>query len=180
MRGLLVDDLAQPVVRDGDEGVDLLLEQLGVLLGHELAAHALEAERLRDHADRQRAEVLGDLGDDRRGAGAGAAAHAGGDEDHVGVLERLVDLLRVLLGGALTDARVGAGAEAARHLVADADLVRRVALEERLRIGVHADELDAHHLGADHPVDGVAAAATDADDLDEGEVLGVRSERHVG
>ena len=126
------------------------------------------------------AEVLGDLGDDRRRARAGATAHAGGDEDHVGVLERLVDLLRVLLGRALADARVGAGAKAARHLVADADLVRRVALEQRLRIGVHADELDAHHLGADHPVDGVAAAATDPDDLDQCEVLGVGSERHVG
>ena len=131
-------------------------------------------------ADRQGSEVLGDLGDDRCGTRAGATAHAGGDEDHVGVLERLVDLLRVLFGGALSHVRVGAGAQAARHLVADADLVRRVALEERLRVGVHADELDAHHLCADHPVDGVAAAASDADDLDECEVLGVGSKRHVG
>jgi len=72
------------------------------------------------------------------------------------------------------------GTEAARHLVADADLVRRIALEQRLGIGVHADELDAHHLGANHPVDGVAATAADADDLDECEVLGVGAERHVG
>ncbi len=179
-RGLLVDHLAQPVVRDGDQGVDLLLEQLGVLLCHQLATHSLEAEWLGHHADRQGSEVLGDLGDDRCRTRAGATAHAGGDEDHVGVLERLVDLLRVLFGGALSHIRVGAGAQAARHLVADADLVRRVALEERLRVGVHADELDAHHLCADHPVDGVAAAASDADDLDECEVLGIGSKRHVG
>ena len=37
--------------------------------------------------------------DDRRAAGAGAAALARGDEDHVGPLEDLLDLLAVVLGG---------------------------------------------------------------------------------
>ena len=74
--------------------------------------------------------------------------------------------------------RVAAGAEAARDLVADADLVRRVRLEERLRIGVAGDELHAHHLGPDHPVDGVAAAAPDPDDADKREVLGIGTQRH--
>jgi hypothetical protein len=32
------------------------------------------------------------LGDHRRGAGARAAAHAGGDEHHVGAVEVLADL----------------------------------------------------------------------------------------
>ena len=41
---------------------------------------------------------LARLGDDRGGAGAGAAALAGGDEDHVGALQHLLDLLEVLLG----------------------------------------------------------------------------------
>ena len=149
----------------------LSLEQLGRLLRVEPAARALEAERLGDDADRQRAQVTGDLGDDRRGAGAGPTTHAGGDEDHVRVLERLGDLLRVLLGGALADARVAAGAEAARDLVADADLVGRIRLEQRLRVGVDRDELDAHQLRADHPVDGVAASAAHADHADEREVL---------
>jgi hypothetical protein len=36
--------------------------------------------------------------------------------------------------------------------------MRGVRLEERLGVGVAGDELDAHHLGPDHPVDGVAAA----------------------
>ena len=70
------------------------------------------------------------------------------------------------------------GAETARDLVADADLVGRVRLQQRLRVRVAGDELDAHHLGPDHPVDGVAAAAADADDADEGEVLGIGPQRH--
>ena len=122
--------------------------------------------------------LLGDLGDDRRRAGAGAAAQAGGDEDHVRVLERLGDLLGVLLGRPRADRRVAAGTEAARDLVADPDLVRRVGLEERLGVRVAGDELDAHHLGPDHPVDGVAPAAADADDADQREVLGIGPQRH--
>ncbi len=73
------------------------------------ALRALEAERPRDDADGQRADlVLGDLGDHRRGAGAGAAALAGGDEDHVGALERLLDLVARLGRRALADVRVRA------------------------------------------------------------------------
>src|SRR4029079_10358673 len=84
----------------------------------------------------------------------------------------------VLLGRALPDRAVAAGAEAAGDLVADPDLVRRVGLEEGLRVGVTGDELDAHHLGPDHPVDGVAATAADADDADQREVLGIGTQRH--
>ena len=65
-----------------------------------------------------------------------------------------------------------------RDLVADPDLVRRVRLEQRLGIGVAGDELDAHHLGADHPVDGVCPASPDSDDPDKCEVLGIGTQRH--
>ncbi len=46
------------------------------------------------------------------------------------------------------------------------DLVRRHVGFERLQVGVRDDELDAVEVAADHGVDGVAAAATDADDED--------------
>ncbi len=41
-------------------------------------------------------------------------------------------------------------------------------LAERLQVGVDGDELDAAELGIDHAVDGVAAAAAHAHDLDLG------------
>ena len=63
------------------------------------AAAALEGERPGHHTDGQRAERAGDPGDDGRAAGAGAAALAGGHEDHVGALDDLLDLLGVVLGG---------------------------------------------------------------------------------
>ena len=71
-------------------------------------------ERLRDDADRERLELAPQLGDDRRAAGTGAAALAGGDEDHVGALQRLLQLVAALLRGGQADGRIRAGAEAAR------------------------------------------------------------------
>ena len=50
--------------------------------------------------------------DDRRGAGAGAAAHAGGDEDHVRAGQMIADLVDHLLGGGAADLGLRAGAEA--------------------------------------------------------------------
>ena len=78
------------------------------------ALRALELERPRDDADGQRADlVLGDLGDHGRGAGAGAAALAGGDEDHVGALQRLLDLVAALVRRRRSPTSgFGAGAEA--------------------------------------------------------------------
>ena len=108
-----LDDREQLLVRDHDQRVDHLAQAVDALLRLARALRALELERARDDADRQRADlVLGDLGDHGRGAGAGAAALARGDEDHVGALERLLDVVARLGRGALPDLRVGAGAEA--------------------------------------------------------------------
>ena len=43
-----------------------------------------------------------------------------------------------------------------------------VAAEERLRVGVHRDELHAGQACVDHAVDGVRTAAADTDDLEDG------------
>ena len=174
MRDAAVADLEQPVVRHDDEGVDLVLERGDADLGLRLAALALEAERLGDDADGERADRLGDAGDDGRATGAGAAALARGDEDHVGAGEGLLDLLGVVLGGATADLGIGAGAESAGQLAADVELDVGVAHQQRLRVGVDGDELDAAKAELDHAVDGVHAAAADTDDLDDGEVVLVR------
>ena len=166
-----VADRQQPVVRDHDQGVDLFAQAGDAGLGLAGAAPALEGERPGHHADGQRAERAGDPGDDGRAAGAGAAALAGGDEDHVGALEDLLDLLGVVLGGLLADLGVGAGAQTAGQLAADVELDVGVAHQQGLRVGVDGDELDALEADLDHPVDRVDAAATDPDDLDDGQVV---------
>ena len=54
----------------------------------------------------------------------------------------------------------------ARRLCADVDLHVGVAHQERLRVGIDGDELDARQARVDHAVDGVRATAADADDFD--------------
>ena len=61
---------------------------------------------------------------------------------------------------------IGAGAEPLGQLGADLQLDRRRIQLQRLQVGVGDDELDAVEPGRHHAVDGVAAAAADADDLD--------------
>ena len=74
------------------------------------AAAALEGEGVGDHADGQDPHILGEPGDHRGGTGAGAATHAGGDEDHVAAGHGGGNLLVRLLGGLLAEVGLAAGA----------------------------------------------------------------------
>jgi hypothetical protein len=170
-RRLLLDDLQQAVVLDHDQRVDLLCELGDAGLGLLGTPAPLERERLRDDADGERLELACELGDDRCAARAGAAALPGGHEDHVRPLERLLQLVATLGRGGAPDVRVGARAEPAGRLGADVDLDVGVAHEQRLRVGVDGDELDAGEARVDHAVHGVRAAAADAGDLDHREVV---------
>src|SRR5688500_17306776 len=174
----LLDDLQETVVRDRDQRVDLIDQIRDPLLREELALRTFERERLGDDGDGERADILCDLSDHRSAACPRSATHTGGDEDHVGFFERLVQLLAVVLGGLATNTGVGAGPKALGDLVADADLVWSVREKQRLSVGVHRDELDAHELRADHAVDGVRSTAADTDDLYESEVLDIAPEGH--
>ena len=157
-----------------------LAERLDALVGLLRAAAALELERHRHDPDGERAELARDPRDDRRGARAGAAALAGGDEDHVRAAQRALDLVVALLGGAAADLRVGARAEALGELAADVDLRRRVAHLELLDVGVDRDEVDLRDPGVHHPVERVQAGAADADDADHGEVREALARRARG
>ncbi len=64
-------------VGDDDDGVDGVEQLLQAALGLHAAALALKAEGAGDDGDGERAHFAGERGDDRRGAGAGAAAEAG-------------------------------------------------------------------------------------------------------
>ena len=132
-RGLL-DHLEQPVVLDHDERVDAVAKVQRPDLGLLGSTAALEGERLRDDSHRQRLQLAPELGDDRRRTGSGAATLAGGDEDHVGALERLLQLVATLLRRCVADLGVRPRAETPRRLRADVDLDVGVGVEECLRI----------------------------------------------
>ena len=95
---------------------------------------ALEMKRLGDHADRQNSRFAGDARDYRGAAGAGTAAHSGGDERHVGPVHRLEDFVERLLRGGASDIWPRAGAEPPGDADPELDLARRRGLRQRLSV----------------------------------------------
>src|SRR5699024_6029831 len=170
-RDVPVADGQQPVVGDGDQRVHLGPQRIDTGVGLHTAATALEGERAGDHTDGQRAERAGDLGHHRSTTGASTTALTGGDEDHVCAADDLFDLLGVVLSRLLADLWVGAGAQPPGQLSSDVELDVGVAHQQCLGIGVDGDELHALQPDLDHPVDGVHAAAADADHLDDRQVV---------
>ena len=161
--GLFVGDPEQVLVRDDQQRVDHLVQLGDAGLGGAHAALAFEVERLGDDADGEDAHVARGLGDDGGCAGAGAAAHAGGDEHHVGAGEMIADFVDDFLRGGGADIGLRTGAEALGDLGAHLHDALRLRHRERLRVGVGDDEIDPLQPGGDHVVDGVAAGAADAE-----------------
>ncbi len=164
--GLFRGDTEQVLVRDDDQGVDILRQFLDAGFRQTHAVLALEMEGLGHHADGQDAMLARGLGDDGRGTRAGAAAHAGGDEHHVGAAQLLDDLFHGLFGGGAADVGTGAGAQALGDLVAELDAAIGARLRHRLRIGIGDDELNALQMRLDHVVDRIAAGTADANHRD--------------
>ena len=177
---LLLGDVLQSLIRDNDQGIDVLLERLdaGVCLLHALLA--LECERTSDNADRQDAHLARDLCDNRSTAGAGTAAHACGDEYHVRTLECLGDLLAAFLSGLASGLRLGARALALGQLCADLNLDRSLRAIQRLLIGIDCNKLQSLQAGSNHVIDGVVAATADTNyfDVDNGIVIHFKFETH--
>ena len=140
---------------------------------------AFEGEGLGHHADGQDAAVAGAFGDDGGRAGAGAAAHAGGDEDHVGAVQVPVDFLGRVLGGVHADLGVGARAQTLGDVHAELDALAGERQRELLGVGVRDDEIDALQARFDHVVDGVDPGASDAEHADTRLQLGDRRPRTV-
>src|SRR4029079_14518334 len=156
----------QVLVRDDDQRVDVLADLGDAGLRDAHAPRTLEVERLRHDADGEDAEFLGVARDHRGRTRAGAAAHAGGNENHVRTGDLRADFLDRLFGGGFTDLRLRAGTKTLGQVDPELQSVLRARSGERLRPGVGNHEFDADEAGGDHVVDGVAAGATDADDID--------------
>ena len=175
---LLLGDVLQtlvrncyPSVRNDNERVNVLVELVDAGQSLLEALLALERERTGNNADGQDAHLAGDLCNDRSCAGAGAAAHAGGDEYHVGACERCCDLLLALLGSLAADLRVRACALTLGQLLADLDLGAGLREVQRLHIRVYRNKFNALHAALDHAVYRIAAAAADADDFDTNYII---------
>src|ERR1017187_322867 len=161
----------QAIIGDDNESIHRGAQTLDAQFGLGRPALSLETERPGDYPNSQRANRPGHVGDDWRAAGAGAAAFPGRDEDHVGPLEDLLDLLTMVFSGPGADFRVGARPEPAGQFPPDIKLHVRIAHEKRLRVGIDRDELNTFESFFDHPVHGIDATPADTDYLDDRQVI---------
>ena len=167
--GSLVDHLQQPVIRNHNQRVHMLLQLVNAGFGILHALFAFKIEGLGNHRDGQRAQVPRDFRNDRGRAGAGAAAHTGGDEHQVRAFQGGSDFLPAFLRRAAAHLRNRARAQALGQLFADLDLDLCVGLAQRLPVGIHGDEFDTAQTRIHHAVHSVVSAAAAADDLDGSE-----------
>ena len=143
-----------------------MLRQLrNALLSLRHAAAAFKMERLCNDADGENPHLLGKLCNHRRSAGAGAAAHACGDKNHIRAFERIRDHIMAFLRRALTHLRVRSSALAMGRFLADLDFMGSLGVIEHLPVRIHGDKFHTLYTGANHTVHGVAAASAYADDL---------------
>src|SRR5690606_10936681 len=164
--GVLAENGQQLLVGDGDQRVDMLGQRANAFIGDLHALATLEGERTGHHGDGQDAELTRHLGDDRRSTGTGTAAHAGGDEDHVGALQHFGDAFAILERGLTTDLRIRTSTQSLGHAGTQLQHGARGNVLQRLCIGVGADEFHALDVVLRHVIDRVAAATTDTDDFD--------------
>ena len=156
----------QSFVGNDDQRVDMLDQLADTVFGLLHPFSAFKFERLCHNTDGQRAEFAGDFRHNRRSAGAGAAAHTGGDKDHIGGAQGFGDDVAAFFRGFFADNRIAAGAHHAGDLFADQDLMGRFGVFQNLAVRVDGKKFHAEHTGIDHRVNRVSAAAADADHLD--------------
>ena len=163
---LVVGNAEEVLVRNDDQRIDRLLQLFDALFGQTHAASTFKMERLGNNADRQDALVAGSLCNDRSRTGARAAAHAGGDEAHVGAVQVVDDFIDALFGSSAADFRLRSGAETFGDV--DAELDHPVGLRHRqgLRVSVGDDEIDALQTCRDHVIDSVTATAANTENGD--------------
>jgi len=164
----ILGDGKQLLIGNDDKSVDALQQLLHATLGLHHAALAFKTKGPGHHGHGKRSHLAGQRCNDRSGARTGSPAQACRNKDHVCAFKSFDDLLRVFEGGRASDIGIGAGAEPARQLNAELKLNRRIRDLEGLRVGIGDDELDPFDTCGNHAVDGVIAAAADADDLDTG------------
>jgi len=159
----MADDFQNLVVGDDDQAVDIFLQLLQTFLGLDHALLAFERERLRDNADGQASELLGNLCKQRGCTSAGAAAQSCGQEDHVRAVNGFADCFFALHRRLAAVVRISAGAQA---VLAELNLVSDRRHVQSLQIRVRDVELHALNTFLHHPVHRIVAGAADSENLD--------------
>ena len=162
-------DLAQALVVDNKEGVDVLRHLLDTVKGLVNLLGTLEAEGDGDNTHGEDTHLLRNAGNNRGSTSAGATTHAGGDEGHTcTVAEHGLDVLKALLSSLAGTLGLVAGTET---LGTELQMDGHGRIVECLCVGITKDESNVVDAFAVHVVDSIAATAADADNLNDAVLL---------
>ena len=160
---IVAQHIEQLFVEHNDQRVHIRLQlgQAGVSVLH--AATAFPLERLGHHTHRQNAHFLGHSCDHRRCTGTRTTTHACRNEEHVRAFDGSANIFHSSFRSVAALVGLAAGTQAAATQM---DGAVSAAAQQSLSIGIGRNEFDALNAAFNHVVDGVAAAAADADHLD--------------
>ena len=164
--GVALDKLQQPVVGDGDQGVDMFGEVGDALLGDLAAPRPLEGERFGHDRHRQSTQIFANFSNDRGRTGTGASAESGRDKYHVTVRQSVSDFFFIFKGRIPADLGICPGPEAFGHTFAQLDPNRRLGYFKGLGVCIGRNKLDTLEIGCDHVVYGVSSRTPDTNDFD--------------
>lgn len=99
------------------------------------------------------------------GTGTGAATHTCRDKHHVCTIKSSTQRFTVFISRIATDFRVCTGTQTFGNTATDLNCLANSRFTQCLRIGVHRKEFNTFDALAHHVLDGIATAATDADDF---------------
>ena len=169
----------QSVVRNNDQGINLIAQSRDTGLSLVGAATAFEGEGAGHHTNGQSAEGAGNTCHDGCATGTGATALTCGHKDHVCALEDFLNFLRVILGCLTANLGVCARAKTAGQLTTNVQLNVCIGHQQSLSVSVDSNELNAAQTNLNHAVDCVDATAADTNDLDDCQVVLGSSSVHV-
>ena len=178
-RHVAVRNRQQSVVRNHNQGVNLVTQSGNTGLSLVRATTALKGEGSSHNTDGQSAQGAGNTCHDGCATGTGAATLTSGHEDHICALEDFLNFLRVILGCLTANLGVCARAKTAGQLTTDIQLDVCIRHEQSLGVSVNSNELNAAQANLNHSVDCVDATAADTNDLDDCQVVLGSSSVHV-
>ena len=153
----------------------MLLEFFKPGFGGTLALGPFKAEGLGHNAHGKSAHFLGSLRNHGGRASAGAAAHARGNKNHVGIADGFTNAAHAFHSGLAANGGVGTSAKTLGKLFAQLHLNGSAAFVQRLNVGVGTNKLHAAQARCNHVLHSVTAAATYANNLD----LGIAGQRGI-
>ena len=117
----LIANLQKFIVRNNNQCIHIFFQTLDPKKRIVHTRFTLKNKRLRHNAYRQYSQIFGDFCHNRSCTCTGSAAHTAGHEYHIGILDKLCDLITVLFHSSCSDLRLRSGAQSLCQPLANLD-----------------------------------------------------------